>query len=96
MAREEGHAARRKARQASVVGVLSEQRLQWSRDVTAAVWADPLSRSCALVGAVSLWLTVALTEPAFLAPLLGAATGVWFLRGHRALSREVVDDDDWF
>lgn len=72
-------------------------RMQWSRDAIAAVWGDPLSRVSAIVAAVSLWLTVTLTEPAFLAPLLGGAFSIWYLRGHRALLREVVDaDEDWF
>jgi Co/Zn/Cd efflux system component len=85
MARHSSHAAERK------------DRMQWSKDAAVAVWGDRLSRVCAIVAGVSLWLTVTLTEPAFLAPLLGAAFGVWFLRGHRALLREVVgDDDDWF
>jgi hypothetical protein len=85
MAREGSHAAER------------NDRMQWSKDAVAAVWGDRLSRVCAIVGAVSLWLTVTLTEPVFVAPLLGAAFGIWFLRGHRALMRDVVDDDnDWF
>ena len=84
MAREDSHAAER------------INRMQWSRDAIAAVFGDRLSRACAIVAAISLWLTVTLPEPAFLAPLLAAGFGVWYLRGHRALLREVdVDDDYW-
>jgi hypothetical protein len=85
MAREDSHAAKRR------------EQVQWSKDLIAAVWADRLSRACAIVGAASLWLTVTLTEPAFVAPLLGAVFALWYLRGHRASLREVGDeDDDWF
>jgi hypothetical protein len=85
MARDSSHAAER------------NDRMQWSKDAIAAVWGDRLSRVCAIVGATALWLTVTLTEPAFLAPLAGAVFGVWYLRNHRALLRAVVsDDDDWF
>jgi hypothetical protein len=85
MARESSHAAER------------NDRMQWSKDAIAAVWGDRLSRVCAIVGGVSLWLTVTLTEPAFLAPLFGAAFGICHLRSHRALLRDVVSDDDgWF
>ena len=85
MARERSHAAKR------------NDRMQWSRDVITAVWGDRLSRVSAIVVAVSLWLTVTLTEPAFLAPLLAGAFGIWYLRGHRALLRLTVhEDDDWF
>lgn len=85
MARESSHAAER------------NDRMQWSKDAIAAVWGDRLSRVSALVAVVSLWLTVTLTEPAFLAPLFSGAFGIWYLRSHRALLREVVgDDEDWF
>jgi len=85
MAREGRHAAEQ------------NDRMQWSRDAIAAVWGDRLSRVSAIVVAVSLWLTVTLTEPAFLAPLLGGAFGIWYLRGHRSLLRLTVDEDeDWF
>jgi hypothetical protein len=84
MARESSHAAER------------NDRMQWSKDAIAAVWGDRLSRVSAIVAAVSLWLTVTLTEPAFLAPLLGGGFGIWYLRSHRALLRQVVgDDEDW-
>jgi hypothetical protein len=84
MARDYSHAAER------------NDRMQWSRDAIAAVWGDRLSRVSAIVTAVSLWLTITLTEPAFLAPLLGGAFGIWYLRNHRALVRQVVgDDEDW-
>ena len=75
MARESSHAAER------------NDRMQWSKDAIAAVWGDRLSRVSAIVAAVSLWLTVTLTEPAFLAPLFGGAFGIWYLRSHRALLR---------
>ena len=55
-----------------------------------------MSRACAIHVGVSLWLTVTLTEPAFLAPLLGGAFGIWYLRSHRTLLRQLVDDDEWF
>jgi hypothetical protein len=84
MARESSHAAER------------NNRMQWSKEAIAAVWGDRLSRVSAIVAAVSLWLTVTLTEPAFLAPLLGGAFGIWYLRSHRALRRQVVGDDDWY
>ena len=84
MARDSSHAAE------------GNDRMQWSKDAIAAVWGDRLSRVSAIVAAVSLWLTVTLTEPAFLAPLLGGAFGIWYLRNHRALVRQVVgDDEDW-
>jgi hypothetical protein len=85
MAREGSHAAER------------NDRMQWSRDAIAAVWGDRLSRVSAIVAAVSLWLTVTLTEPAFLAPLLAGGFGIWYLRTRRALLRLTVDEDeDWF
>lgn len=83
MARNDSHAAK------------LDDLLARSKDLITAVWADRLSRVCAVVGAVSLWLTVTLTEPVFALPLFGASFGLWFLRGHRALRCVVVDDDDW-
>ena len=84
MARESSHAAER------------NDRMQWSKDAIAAVWGDRLSRVSAIVAAVSLWLAITLTEPAFLAPLLAGVFGIWYLRSHRALRRQVVGDDDWY
>ena len=84
MARSASHAAKR------------NDRLERSKGLLSAVWADRLSRVCALAGATSIWVTVTLTEPAFVVPLLAAAFGIWFLRGRRAELREAaVDDDDW-
>jgi hypothetical protein len=70
-------------------------RLEWSKGQAATIWGDRLSRVCAIVVVASLWLTVTLTEPAFVPSVLGGAFGVWFLRGHRAMVSETVVDDDW-
>ena len=84
MARESSHAAER------------NDRMQWSRRRDRrCLGRQALARS-AIVAAVSFWLTVTLTEPAFLAPLLGGAFGIWYLRNHRALAPPGLEDDDWF
>lgn len=60
-----------------------------------AVWSDKLSRVCFIFGALCLWLTLTLAEPAFLAPLLAAGMGLWLRRGHR--TAPATDEiDDWF
>jgi hypothetical protein len=70
------------------------RRLPEFRDHFRMVWDDRLSRLCLVVAAISLWLTVTLVEPSFLAPLLAAAAGLWSRRSRRApLTGEGVD---WF
>jgi hypothetical protein len=44
-------------------------------------WADRVSRSCLVLAAVSLWLTLTLLEPAFLVLFVAAAASVWSRRG---------------
>jgi hypothetical protein len=72
----------------------SGKRLRLRQDFLA-VWDDQRSRWCLVLGVICLWLTVTLSEPSFLAPLLAAAAGLWSRRNHRAaIGAEGVDD--WF
>jgi hypothetical protein len=74
---------------------LKTGRLLALRERFLAVWGDKLSRWCLVFGAVCLWLTLTLLEPAFLAPFLASIAGVWTRRGHRAPpATDTVDD--WF
>jgi hypothetical protein len=72
----------------------SGQRLRLRQDFLA-VWDDPRSRWCLVLGVICLWLTVTLLEPSFLAPLLVAAAGIWSRRGYRTVTAP-GDVDDWF
>jgi hypothetical protein len=54
-------------------------------------WDDRVSRPCLLAGIVSVWLTVTLVEPSFLALLCAAA---WALRW-RHLNRPLGEDDEF-
>jgi hypothetical protein len=74
---------------------LANERLLWVRAHFLAFWGDKLSRWCLLFGAVCLWLTLTLLEPAFLAPFLASLAGLWTRRAHRAApATDAVDD--WF
>jgi hypothetical protein len=48
-----------------------------------------------LVGGVSLWLTAALAEPAFLTLVVGAGIGMWLRRDERAAAAADPAEDDW-
>jgi hypothetical protein len=74
---------------------LKTGRLLSLRERFLALWGDKLSRWCLVFGAVCLWLTLTLLEPAFLAPFLASIAGIWTRRGHRVPpATDVVDD--WF
>ena len=64
-----------------------------AKHILAELWGDPPSRAYALTACVALWLSVTLTEPAFMA--LGAAA-LLGLR-HRTANRPEasLDEDDW-
>jgi len=55
-------------------------------------WDDRLERACLVIGAVSLWLTVTLVDPSFLA-LVGAS--VWLLRWRYANRPPLEVEDDF-
>ena len=60
-------------------------------------WEDQdEARVRALGAAPARWLAAPVPAPAFVALLLAGASGIWFLRRHRALLRDAVIDDDWF
>jgi hypothetical protein len=65
------------------------------RPLAQAAWDDSVSRVCLIVGAISLWLSLTLTDPRFLALLLLALTGLRWRQGERAASaaRAVSDED---
>lgn len=74
---------------------LGTARLRSLRERFLPLWGDKPTRCCLIFGAVCLWLTLTLLEPAFLVPLLASIAGVWTRRGHRALpATDTVDD--WF
>jgi hypothetical protein len=60
------------------------------------VWTDSVSRTCVIVGAFALWLTVSLVDASFLALLLPALTGLWWRRSHhgKASAKKAPADDD--
>jgi hypothetical protein len=64
-----------------------------AKQILAELWGDRPSRAYALSACAALWLSVTLTEPAFLA--LGAAA-LLGLR-HRTANRPEpsLDEDDW-
>jgi hypothetical protein len=95
MAAEDRHAAGQEQSRASAVRPLVERWLRWSREAVTEIWADRISRWCGLAAFFSLWLTVSLTEPAFLALFLGTGAGIWLRRGPRAAAAAAVGDDDW-
>jgi hypothetical protein len=57
------------------------------------MWEARASRSCLVIAALSIWLTVTLVDPTFLLPLLASATALWFLHHRRPLPEP--DPDDW-
>jgi len=61
---------------------------------TRSAWGDLPSRCCLVIGGVTLWLALALAEPAFLVMLLAPASGLWLRRNHR--TAPTTDPDDWF
>jgi hypothetical protein len=74
---------------------LASGRLLSLRERFHALWGDKLTRWCLVFGAVCLWLTLTLLEPAFLAPFLASIAGIWTRRGHHAPpATDAVDD--WF
>jgi hypothetical protein len=74
---------------------LKGERMLWVRAHFLALWGDKLSRWCLIFGAVCLWLTLTLLEPAFLAPFLASVAGLWTRRAHHSMP--AIDAvDDWF
>jgi len=55
-------------------------------------WDDRLGRPCLIAGAVSLWLTVTLVDPSFLAL---AGTAAWLLRWRHANRPPIEVEDDF-
>jgi len=68
----------------------------WDALVTAAgsAWEDLPSRCCLVIAGATLWLALALAEPAFLVMLAAPLSGLWLRRDHRAAP--TTDPDDWF
>jgi hypothetical protein len=58
-------------------------------------WADRVSRTWLILGAILLWLGVTLLAPEFLAPLPGVVLGLWICRARRA-APSADTADDWF
>ena len=56
-------------------------------------WNDRAARGCLVVAALSFWLTVTLTDPTFLIPLLASISALWLL--HHRRSPANTDPDDW-
>lgn len=95
MAGSDRHAAGHESGEGAVRALVGERLLRL-RESFAEIWADLPSRWYAVAGIASLWLTVSLVEPAFLALGLGAAAGIWLRRGPRAAAAAEVVDDEWF
>ena len=58
-----------------------------------AAWERPASRSCLILAVLSLWLSLTLSDPAFLALLTASATTLWVL--HHRRQTPITDPDDW-
>jgi len=56
-------------------------------------WNNRAARGCLVVAALSLWLTVTLTDPTFLIPLLASISALWLLHHRRPPAN--TDPDDW-
>lgn len=96
MALHDRHAARHENGTTSAVGSTFEHTRRRVRDAVEAVWADGVSRGCAIVAVVSLWFGVTLVERLFVAPFAAAACVLWLRRHHRAAAADALEDDDWF
>jgi hypothetical protein len=67
----------------------------WQEQLRSA-WEERVSRACLVLGVVSLWLALTLTDPRFLVLLVLALAGLWQRRAARAaaVARD-AEIDDW-
>lgn len=82
----------RRDRHAAAIERLNDRAEHWL-DLGERIWRDRIGRVCVVVMIASLWLTVALVEPAFFLLLLAAAGALWYRLRHLPVEEPV---DDWF
>jgi hypothetical protein len=58
--------------------------IAWGERVLPGVWADRVSRWCLLAAFAFFWLTVTLTEPLFVIPLVATVACIWLRGDQRA------------
>ena len=65
-----------------------------ARRALAAAWEDRVSRACLVLAALTLWLSLALTDAGLLVLLLVALSGLWWRRD-KLTGAARTDVDDW-
>jgi hypothetical protein len=58
-------------------------------------WDDRLSRVCLVLSGASLWFTLGLADPQFLAPLLVFGPALWWRRRNQEAQPPETETEDW-
>jgi hypothetical protein len=68
---------------------------KWIQANVRTAWDDRLSRVCLILSGASLWFTLGLADPQFLAPLLVCGPALWWRRRNREAQPPETETEDW-